>query len=149
MGFQKLNNKGLQITSTFYAIIVAGIVLTGIGVLIATMGPFYGSDASYDLTQYGRNDNISDTITTYQNRLSPENANPGTDFEATTFTGSFGIINTLFAAFRVIFGSNGMLVGLATRFGIPAYIIQGIASMIIVGIAFAIVGIIFRLSKQP
>jgi len=149
MGIQNMNKKGFSITNSFYAIIVAGIIITSIGIIISVMGDFYGSDVTYDLEQYGRNDNVSDTVSQYEDRLAPDNVNPGQDFEATTFTGSFGIINTLFSAFRVVFGSGGMLATIAINFGIPMFITQGIVAMILVGITFAIVAIIFRLGRQP
>lgn len=149
MGFQKLNKKGLSITSTFYAIIVVGIFLTGFGLLIATTGSYYNPSLNYDLGSLNKNDNVTSTVSTYQDRLNPETVDPNSDFESTTYTGSFGIVNTLFSAFGVVFGASGMLTAVGNKFGVPPFIIQGIGLMMLIGVTFAIVGIIFRLGRQP
>lgn len=144
----RLNKRGFGITSTFYAIIVAGVFLVALGYIFASGNAFYGSNVPYDLDAFNRNNNVSQTIQDYESRLSPDNANPGTDFEATTFTGAFGIISTLFAAFGVAFGSNGMINMAAQYFNAPPFITQAILAMALVGVVMGIVAIVFRLGRR-
>lgn len=148
MGIQKLNNKGLQLSKAFFAILIAGMVLTSFGILYTGWVDYYGGTSSYDLEGFNQNDEVLGTSEDIQDRLTPENANPGENFESTTFTGAFGVINQMFSSFRFVFGEDGLLDAAATKFGIPAYLISGIMAMMIIAIAMAIVAIVFRLTRS-
>jgi len=144
----KMNKKGLEFKAAFFAIIAFSLFITAAGIMVTEMGTQYNPEATFNLDQYNKLDEISEVGEDQQSRLSPDNANPGTDFEASTFTGAFGVIKTLFQSFNLVFGANGLLEAAASQFFIPSYIIQGIVTMMVIAIAMGIVAVVFRLSRR-
>lgn len=148
MGISNINKKGFGISTTFYSIVIIGVILVAVGYWVTEWSSFYGAGVTYDLGGYNRNDNLTLIVQQYESRLSPDNANPGTDFEATTYTGAFGIISTLFNAFDVAFGNDGLIVSAGNQFGIPSYITQALILMFAVSLVMGIVAIVFRIGRR-
>ena len=103
---------------------------------------------SYDLDSFNQVDSVSSTASSQQEGVNIKAANSGIDFEGTAIRGVFGILNNIYAPFRIVFGDNGMLDSLTERFGMPDYIRQGIVVMMIMAITFTLVAIFFRLSRD-
>lgn len=145
MGFQRMNRKGLQLVLAFYAVLAVSMVIIGVGVVIEDWNSAYDAGLTYDLQDFDRLDDTYSEARGQEGTISPEGVDPGSSFEDTTFRGVFGIINSIYKPFRVVFGNGGMIDAVTERFGIPDYIRQTIVAMMVFAITFAIVAIIFRL----
>lgn len=145
MGFQRMNRKGIAFKDALFSIIVIGMVVTAVGVIISGWSDNYGASVDLNLNDFNENDEIASETGSQQKRLSPSDPEPGTDAESNTFRGAFGILTSIFEPFRVVFGDNGMLDAVTERFGLPDYIRQGIVTMMILSIIFALIAVIFRL----
>jgi len=154
MGLQNLrkigirNKKGLEFKSAFFAIIVIGIVITAASVTLVEWNTEYQSGITPDLSDYNQGDEIGAQGDIYEGRITPSGDNPDDNFEAETFRGGYGIITNLFTPLKLVYGEGGMLDSIGDRFGIPGYIISGIAAMMSIAIIFSIVAIVFRLSRR-
>lgn len=138
-----MNKKGLQLNALFTAIVLASMVIIAVGVIIGDMNEQYGSGVDYDLeTDFnklnetvGHSDNLRGLIT---------NEDIGTqsgDTESNLFLGGYNSILQVLNPFDDI---NNMLESLEKRFGLPDYVGQGLLALLILGIVFAIIAIIFR-----
>jgi len=137
----------LQLKSAFFALIVVGIVVTAVGVIINGWNETYNSGLVSDLGDYDQMSSVSAEAGTQQGKLSPNDPDPGTDAESSTFRGVYGVISNIYAPFRVVFGNNGMIDSVTERFGLPDYLRQGIVTMIVIAFTFTLVAIIFRLAR--
>lgn len=148
MGFQKLNKKGLEFKSAFFAVIAIGVLATAVTIMLGGWNTQYSSGIAPDLEAFDRVSSIASQAEVQQGKLSTNDPDPGTDPEANTFRGVYGVLANIFAPFRVVFGENGMLDSVTDRFGLPSYIRIAIVTMMIIAITFALVSIIFRLSRR-
>jgi len=150
MGIQKLkmNKKGMELKSAFFAVIVMGIVITAVGVTINSWNDVYDSGLDYDLQEYDKSSTMSDVAGQQQGKLTPDDPDPGTDAEASTFRGVYGIISNIYSPFRTVFGDGGMLDAATERFGLPDYLRQALVTMMIIAFTTALIAIIFRLSRR-
>lgn len=142
---EKMNRKGGTIKGWFFAIIAISMIVIALGIFINEWNNAYSSGLTYDLEGFDKLDQISGEASEQKDSISPETVDAGQDFEATTFRGVFGILNNIYAPFRVVFGEGGLLDSLTDRFGLPNYIRQGIVTMMIIAITVKLVAIIFRL----
>ena len=142
------NKKAFQIKSAFFAIIVLGLVITAVGVIVNGWNTTYNAGLSYDLQGFNQVDSVSSTAQSQQEGVNIKSANSGIDFAGTSIRGVFGILNNIYAPFRIVFGDDGMLDSITERFGLPDYIRQGIVVMMIMAITFTLVAIFFRLSRD-
>lgn len=138
------NNKGLQFRNAFFAVIVLGMVVTAFGIIINDWNTHYDADLDYNLGNFNQNDGISDNIGEYEDKIVPSSPQTGTNFEDNTYQSVFGIITNLLTPFRVVFGQNGMIDAATEMLGLPDYVRQGIITMMIISIVFAIIAIVFR-----
>lgn len=143
------NKKGLTFSRLLTAIVLVGVVVSAWGVILTTWDEGYGTNTGYDLEdKYDSLDEVSQYSTEYQNKLTPEDNDPGSDFEAGTFRGAYGIITNIFRPFRLIFGSGSMIDSASEDLGLPDYIRLAGISLFIFAIVFAIIAIIFRLGRS-
>ena len=142
------NKKALQFKSAFFAVIALGLVITAVGVIVSGWNNTYNAGLLYDLNEFNELDSMTSESQSQQTGVNIKSANSGIDFEGTSIRGVFGILNNIYAPFRVVFGDNGMLDSITERFGMPDYIRQSIVTMMIIAITFALVAIFFRLSRD-
>jgi len=141
------DKRGLEFKKAFFAIIVVGMAIYGIGVWIGDWNSTYDSGLTYDLGDYNKLDEMSSYATSTKENISVKSSfelsNFG-DFEGTSIRGSFGILNTIFTPFSVVFGDGGLIDSIANRWNIPNYIIIGLVSMMVLAIIFSIIALFFR-----
>ncbi len=143
-----MNNKGLQFRNAFFAIIILGVVVTSMGIIIATWSDYYGSGISWNLGDFDQSGSVYSTAGTYINSTNPKTSEIGTDYQSNIYQSAYGIITNLISPFAMVFGQNGMLYSISTMFGIPNYIIIAIVSMMIIALVFAFIAIIFKQFKN-
>lgn len=143
------NKKGLEFKAAFFSIIALSMVVIAIGVLINDWNDTYDAGLNPDLDAYDKLDDVSSTSQTQKEGVTVKSSNTGEQFEDTSIRGVFGILNNIYAPFRIVFGDGGMIDSVTERFGLPDYIRKGIVTMIIMAITFALVAIFFRLSRDP
>lgn len=142
------NKKGASLKMAFFALIAFSVVIIAIGQNLAFWDSNYGTGMTSDLGEFNKLDDVSSVAQDQKGSVSPGDDDPGDDPEASTFKSVFGILTNIFTPFKVVFGQGGMLDSLQERLGIPDYIIQAIATMMIISLTFTIIAIIFRLGKQ-
>ena len=144
-----MNKKGLQFKSAFFSIIAIGLVIIATGVIVNDWNTTYNSGLTYDLGDYNKLDDMSTESQSQKEGVTVKSSNTGEQFEDTSIRGVFGILNNIYQPFRVVFGDGGMLDSVTERLGLPNYIRQGLVTMMIMAITFALVMIFFRLSREP
>lgn len=147
MGMERLNKKGLQFRNAFFALIVLGVVVTSMGIIIATWSDYYGTGIGWNLGSFDQSGSVYDTTGDYTNSLNNQTSGSA-DYQSNIYQASYGIITNLISPFAMVFGQNGMLYSIGTMFGIPSYIIIAIVSMIIIALVFAFIAIIFKQFKN-
>jgi len=143
-----MNKKGLEFKLAFFAIIAVSMAVIAIGTWVNQWNDDYSSGLTYDLGDYDQLDEVTGDIETQQGKVTVKSTNTGEEFEGTSIRGVFGILNNIFDPFRIVFGNNGMIDSVTERFGLPDYVRQGLVSMMIVSITFALVAIFFRLNRK-
>jgi len=141
------NKKGLQFKSSFFALLIVSMVITGVGIWIADWNTHYDAGLANDLGEFSKTNTLSGEAQSQKEGISPQSA-PGANFEDVTFTGSFGIINSLHESFSIVFGEGGLIDSAAERFGIEDYVTVTLIAMMVIAITFSIIAIIFRLSRD-
>lgn len=147
MGLMK-DKRGLEFRSAFFAVIVMSMAIIAIGVMVDGWNESYNSGLLYDLSEYDELDTISGEAKDQQGKVNIKSTNTGEEFEGTSIRGVFGILNNIYAPFRIIFGDGGMIDSVTERFGMPDYIRQGLITMMVISITFALVAILFRLPRR-
>lgn len=143
-----MNKKGLELKSAFFALIAISTIAMAIGIAINDWSSFYGSGVDSDLESFNKLNTISNTAENQRTRLQADDPNPGTDPEATTYRGVYGILTTMWGSLNLVYGEEGLIDSVGERFGIPSYFRQAIVAFMIIAITFAIIAIIFRLSRR-
>jgi len=138
----------MNFKNAIFAIIITGLIIATATIILGGWASQYNSGITSDLDEYNQIGELSDTATEHQGKINPQSGEASSDFETDTFRGVYGIITNIFAPFRIVFGSGGMIDSLAERFGIPEIYIQVIITMMVFAIIFGIVAIIFRLSRS-
>lgn len=138
------NKKGLVFKNAFFALIVASMIIIGVGVWVDDWNTTYSSGLTYDLGDYNKLNELSAEASGQEGNITARSSFGTTDFEGTSIRSAFGILNNIYAPFRILFGEGGMLDSLTDRFGIPNYIRQGVVTMMIMAITFALIAILFR-----
>lgn len=144
------NKKGLQLKSAFYSVVAISMLIIAIGVIINDWNSIYDSGLTYDLgSDYDKLDSISGDASSHKGNLSVKSSSTteSEDFEGTSIRAAFGVLNTIYTPFQVIFGNNGMLDAITERFGLPDYIRQGFVTIMVVAITFALITIFFGRRK--
>jgi len=150
MGIQNLNKdkRGLQFNSAFYALIAMSLVIIAVGSWVGNWNSDYNSNVNYDLQDYNKLNDLSSIASKERGNLSITSSSQTTDFEGTSIRGAFGILNNIYESFNMVFGKNGMLASLSSRFNIPSYLILAIVSIMIFAITSALIAIFFRLPRS-
>ncbi len=143
-----MNKKGGFFKNAFFAILALGLVITAVGVIVDGWNNTYNSGLIYDLQEFDQTDSVSSTAKSQQEGVNIKSANSGIDFEGTSIRGVFAILNNIYAPFRIVFGDNGMIDSVTERFGIPNYLRQFLVTVMVIAITFALVAILFRLSRE-
>ena len=141
------NKKGLIFRNAFFALIAVSLIITAVGVIINSWNTTYDSGLLYDLDEYDKLDDLSAEAGQQQSDINVKSTNTGEDFEGTSIRGVFGILNNIYRPFRIVFGDQGMLDSITERFGIPNYIRIALVTFMVMGITFALVAVLFRLSR--
>lgn len=134
----------MEFKSTFFAIIIAGMLVIAVGIIINDWGIQYGSGVTSDLGAYDKVGEASDYLDTYQGNINPQSGEASSDPETVTYRGVFGVIMNIFQPFRLVFT---MIDSAFERYGLPDYVKHGIIAMIVGGIVFTLIAIIFRLNR--
>jgi len=143
------NKKAVAISSAFYALISISIVIIAIGVWTNEWNQDYSSGLTYDLGEdYNKLDRISSEAGGQKGNLTIRSSIQEDNFEGTSIKGVFGILNNIYAPFRIVFGDGGMIDSLTDRFGLPDYIRQGFITIIIMAFTYALIKIFFRLPDR-
>ena len=142
-----MNKKGLEFKLALFAIVGLSMIMIAVTFMLSSWNENYGVGLSPNLEEFNKLDELTDVASQQQSSIAPQSSDPGSDFEARSFRGGFGIINSIFASFSVLFGSGGMIDSAGQRFGVPTFISQGIIVMITIAIVMGIIAIIFRLNR--
>lgn len=142
-----MDRKGVSIKQSMFAIVAFSTLIIAVGVMMGGLNEGYDSGIDYDLTEYDQLDEASDTAQSQRSSVTPKDVDTGTaDFEGGLFRGGYGILGSVFASFGGVFG---MLESIENRWGIPSYVGQAIITFIFLALIFAILAVIFRLSREP
>jgi len=144
-----MNKKGLQFKALFISIIAMSMCVIAIEAHTNSWNTTYGSDLDYDLQDFNKLDDVSNTADIQQKGVTVKSSNTEVRFEDTSIRGVYGILSNIYEPFRIVFGDDGMIDSLGKRLGLPDYIGQGGVTMMIIAITFALVAIFFRLSRNP
>jgi len=137
-------NKQGGIKTAFFSIVAFSMLIIAIGVWVGDWNETYGSGLTYDLGDYNKLTDASDEAGSQQGDISVKSSTAGEDFEGTSIRGVFGLLNNIYSPFRVVFGEGGMIDSVTDRFGVPNYVRQGLITIMIFAITFALVKIFFR-----
>lgn len=142
------DKRGLELKLAFFAVIAVGMIILSTQIILDEWETAYGEDIPYDLGEYNELDTMSQQAGQQQGNMSVTDPGSSTDFEGTTLRGVFGILNTIFTPFRVVFGNDGMVASITDRFGLPDWVRQGIVTMMVVALTMSLIAIFFRLPRR-
>jgi len=142
------NKKGLEFKLAFYSIVILSMTIIAVGIHINEWNTVYESGLVYDLGEYNELDAMSGRASGQQGNMSVKSSVQGEEFESTTIRAVYGILNNIYAPFRVVFGNDGMLDSVTERFGLPDYIRQGLVTLMFFAITFSLIAILFRLTRR-
>ena len=100
------DKRGLQFKNVFFAVIAMSMVIIAIGIIISDWNVEYGSGLTYDLEEdFNRLDSISGEAESQRGNISVSSSasTEGIDFEGTSIRATFGILNTIYTPFQVVF----------------------------------------------
>ena len=143
MGIQKLNKKGLQFKTTFFAVIVVSMAIIAAGTIVGEWSGKYNSGLTYDLGEYNNLDEMAQEAQTQQGRVTPDDPDPssGADFEGKMLRGAYGIIGRIFTPFVAVWN---MFESVEKRFGLPSYIAEGVIAMITFALITTLMALFLR-----
>jgi hypothetical protein len=144
----KKDKRGLEIKSAFFAVVIVSIAVIAVGILLDEWGGIYNPPFNQDLQEYDRLDEMSAEASQQQGNISVKSATQGEEFEGTSIRAVFGILNNIYAPFKIVFGNNGMIDSITERFGLPDWVRQGIVTLMVIAITMALVAIFFRLPRR-
>jgi len=143
------NKRAMQFQAAFFSIIAVSVAVIAAGVILADWNITYGSGIAQDLGGFNKLDDISGTAQSQKTGVTVKSSNADVNFEDSSIRGVYGVISNIYEPFRIVFGDNGMLDSVTERLGLPDYIRQALVTLMIMAITFALVKIIFRLSRTP
>lgn len=151
----KMNKKGLEMKSAFFALTVISIaIVAAVGIHLFEWNREYGAGLENEfpqLAEFNKLDELSLTAAGFKNQSSTSDPSPGTDSESNTFRAAYGIITNIFSQFSIIFGNKqnpGLLASLGDKFGLPNYLLEGLFILMTLAIVFWIIAVIFRLGGK-
>ena len=139
------DKQALIFRDAFFAVIVLSLAIISIGIWVSDWNTQYSSGLTYDLGEYDELSSMSGQASSQKGNVSIKSSFAAdTDFEGTSIRGVFGVLNNIYAPFRIVFGDGGMIDSVTERWGLPDYIRQGLVTMMIIAITFALVALFFR-----
>jgi len=141
------DKRGLEFKLAFFAVITISAIIISLGAWIDEWNVDYSAGLVYDLDEYDKLSELSTEAEKQSGNISVRTSTQDENFEGTSIRAVFGILNNIYAPFRIVFGNDGMIDSLTDRFGIPDYIRQTIVTMMIIAITFALIAIFFRRNK--
>lgn len=144
------DKRGLQFKNAFFAVVAMSMIIIAIGVIIGDWNEIYDSGLTYDLeSDYSKISGMSGEAEAQRGNISVSSASSpeAGDFEGTSIRAVFGILNTIYTPFKVVFGNDGMLDAVTERFGMPDYIRQGLVTIMVFAVTFALIMIFFGRRK--
>lgn len=149
MGLQRMNKRGFEFKSFFFAIILLGMLVIASGVHLATWNSVYNSNLNIDLSEFNKMNNITSQIESQQGSLSIDDSDQSSDAETNTYRGAFAIIANLPASVKIVYS---MIFAATRKLGLSEtssnYVAQGIITMIAIAVVMAIIAIIFRVPRS-
>ena len=142
-----MNKKGFEFKSGLFSVVAISMLVLAFGIIIAGQSDFYGSGVTSEVSGYNRLNNMSSIAGGYRSGVSPDDPEPGSDPEANTFRGVYGILTNIFSTFDLVLGEGGLLDSAITQFGLPSYVRQGIITFMLIAITFSLIAVIFRLGR--
>ena len=151
MKIKKMNKKGVELKSAFFAMVAISMFIIASSVIIQEWdendaGVIYdsGLGSQIDLQEdYDSLEEFSNEAEGQRTAVSPQDPDPTTaDIEGRLLRSVFGIITNIFKPLNIAFS---MISSISERFGIPNYVIIGLTSIMFFGLIWTIVAIIFRL----
>jgi hypothetical protein len=143
-----MDSKGLSFKLATFSLIAASLMIIAIGAWINDWNDIYDSGIAYDLDEYDESDTLSGQAQTQRDRIFVKSTNTGEEFEGTSLRGVFGVLNSIYSSFAIVFGDNGMLDSLQNRFGIPDYPMQSLVNFMTIAIIFALIAVFFKLPRK-
>ena len=142
------DKKGLQLNLALYAVVAISVVVLAAAAIISDWNTTYSSGITYDLGDYNKLDNFSSTAEQQRGNISASSSSQSdSNFEGTTLRAVFGVVNTIYTPFKVVFGNGGMIDALTDRWGMPDYIRQALVTVMVFALTFAIITIFFGRRK--
>lgn len=138
----------MEFKTSFFAIIVVGVLVVALGQIIVAWSDHYNSGIAddYDLGGYDYTSEVQSYVGKYSNgSINPQSGEASSDTESVTFRGAFGIITGIFKPLRIVYS---MLDTLFEKFDIPDYLKVAIITMIIASAVFTVVAIVFRQLRE-
>lgn len=138
----------MEFTNAFYAIVIVSLIVTGSGYLISEWADAYNSGLSSDLGYLNKLYSASEEAEEQKGSINPQSGEASSDFEQETFRGGYGILTSMYAPLRMVYGDGGMIDSIAERFGVPTFIWQTVVIMIVFAITATIIAVIFRRNQS-
>ena len=149
MGVQRMNKKGFEFKSFFFAIIALGMLIVATGVHLASWNTAYDANLTVNLDEFNRMNSITSQVESQQGSLSIDDTDPTSDAEANTYKGAFAVVSGLPSSVKLVYS---MIFSATERIGLSEsasnYVAQGIVTMIALAVIFAIIAIIFRVPRS-
>jgi len=143
------DRRGLEFRSAFFALIAMSTVIIAAGVIVGNWSADYNSGVTYGLGEYNNLNEIAGTAEDQRGDISVKSPTPrDTDFEGTSLRGVFGLLNNIYSSFNLVFGDNGMIDSVTSRFGIPNYLSIALITIMVMAITFALIAIFFKLNRR-
>ena len=146
----EMNKKGLVFKNAFFALIAMSMIVIALGIWIAEWNDDYGAGLDNDLGEFNKLSSLSSEAQSQREAIGVKSARSDSsiNFEGTAIRGVFGMLNNIYQSFRLVFGEGGMIDSVTDRFGVPDFIRQGVVTMMIMAITFALAAIFFRLPRR-
>jgi len=145
-----MNKKGLVFKQAFLALIALSIMVIATGNWVNEWNNDYNANMDYNLNEYNKLNDLSSEAQSQREAIGIKSASSDSsiNFEGTSIRGVFGMLNNIYAPFRMVFGDNGMIDSITERFGMPDFIRQGLVAMMVMVITFTLASIFFRLPRS-
>lgn len=136
----------MEFNKVFISLTIVSMVIIGIGLTLGEWNTIYNSGITYDLTEYNKLDNLTVEASTQKDKVVPQDDSIGTgDYEGKILSGAYGLLGRIFSPFTLAFN---MLESLENRFSLPSFIAEGLISILIFSMIYALIAIIFKLGRR-
>jgi len=140
--------KSIEFKSTMFALIAVSMVVISIATVLDQWEDDYGTVVGLDIGDLNKMDEIESYSVSQVEGITVKSSVSGEDFQGTVLRGVFGVLNTIFLPFNMVFGEEGMIQSVSDRYGLPIYIEVGMYLFIIFGILWTLVAIFFKIGRK-